>query len=287
MRAYSSDLRPKIMDAVDAGMFKSEAARTFRVGLATIKRYAVLRREQGPSSRSRLPVVLLPSALSSRSILWAQLTAHPAAYLDEHCTLFAHQTGVVVSTSTMSRAIRKLGWTRKKGTMGATERDEARRRTWIRLIRHIDARRLVFIDESGATITLARRYGRAPRDERCYGAAPRNYDENLTLFASLSLEGMRAAMLLDGAADRASFQVYVDKVLVPTLRPRQLVIMDNLSVHKQASIRAAIEAVGCRVLFLPELLAGLQSDRAGVQQDQGIPAACRGADQRGPGSSHW
>ena len=135
--------------------------------------------------------------------------------------------------------------------MGATERDEARRRSWIRIVRHLDARRLVFIDESGANITLARRYGRAPRDHRCHGSAPRNYDENLTLFASLSLEGMQAAMLLDGAADTASFQVYVEHILVPTLRPRQLVILDNLSVHKQAPIRAAIEAAGCRVLFLP------------------------------------
>jgi len=62
---------------------------------------------------------------------------------------------------------------------------------------------------------------------------------------------MRAAMLLDGAADGVSFQVYVEHILVPTLRPRQLVIMDNLSVHKQVPIRAAIEAAGCRVLFLP------------------------------------
>jgi transposase len=135
--------------------------------------------------------------------------------------------------------------------MGATERDEAKRRTWIRLIRNVDARRLVFIDESGANITLARRYGRAPRDERCYGSAPRNYDENLTLFASLSLEGMQAAMLLDGAADGVSFQVYVERILIPTLRPRQLVVMDNLSVHKRPAIRTAIEAAGCRVLFLP------------------------------------
>jgi len=115
MKAYSSDLRTKIMDAVDAGMSKSEAARTFRVGLATIKRYAALRREQGtlvPKPHPGRPPTIRPE---QQEILWAQLTAHPAAYLDEHCTLFAQQTGVVVSTSTMSRVIRKLGWTRKKG----------------------------------------------------------------------------------------------------------------------------------------------------------------------------
>ena len=115
MRAYSSDLRAKIMDAVDAGMTKSEAARTFRVGLATIKRYAALRREQGTLVPKPHPGRTPTIRPEQQEILWAQLTAQPAAYLDEHCTLFAQQTGVVVSTSTMSRVIRKLGWTRKKG----------------------------------------------------------------------------------------------------------------------------------------------------------------------------
>jgi transposase len=122
---------------------------------------------------------------------------------------------------------------------------------WRRIIRNIAAERLIFVDESGANRTLARRYGRAPRAERCHGAAPRNYRENLTLFASLSLAGISTAMLLDGAADRASFLVYIEQILVPTLRPGQRVLIDNLSVHKHPPIRAAIEAAGCRVIFLP------------------------------------
>jgi transposase len=115
MKAYSSDLRTKIMDAVDAGMTKSEAARTFRVGLATIKRYAALRREQGTLVPKPHPGRSPTIGPEQQELLWAQLTEHPAAYLDEHCALFAQQTGIVVSTSTMSRVIRKLGWTRKKG----------------------------------------------------------------------------------------------------------------------------------------------------------------------------
>lgn len=115
----------------------------------------------------------------------------------------------------------------------------------------MDARRLVFVDESGANITLVPRYGRAPKGRRCPGSVPRNYGQNMTLFASLTLDGISSAMLLDGAADTAAFRVYIDQVLIPTLRPGQLVILDNLSVHKQRPIRRAIEAVGCRVLFLP------------------------------------
>jgi transposase len=135
--------------------------------------------------------------------------------------------------------------------MGARERNERRRRIWHRIVSHLDARRLVFVDESGANITLARRYGRAPQGERSHGTAPRNYGQNLTLVAALSLEGLDAPMLLDGAMDSRAFERYVEGILVPTLHPGQLVILDNLSVHKGVSIRRAIAAAGCRVLFLP------------------------------------
>lgn len=114
-----------------------------------------------------------------------------------------------------------------------------------------DARRLRFVDESGANVTLARRYGRAPTNERVYGSVPRNYDTNTTLVASLSLEGIEAPMLLDGAMDGLAFAQYVEHFLVPTLRPGEVVILDNLAVHKRPPIRAAIRAAGCRVLFLP------------------------------------
>lgn len=135
--------------------------------------------------------------------------------------------------------------------MGASERNENRRRIWHRIVTNLDARRLIFLDESGANITLARRYGRAPRGERSSGSAPRNYGQNLTLVAALSLDGLDAPMLLDGAMDARAFERYVDHFLVPRLRPGQLVILDNLSVHRQAPIRQAITAAGCRVLFLP------------------------------------
>lgn len=115
MRAYSPDLRAKILAAVDAGTSKSQAARTFGVGLATIKRYAALRREQGtldPKPHPGRPPTIRPE---QQEVLRTQVIDHPAAYLDEHCTLFEAVTGVCVSTSTMSRWIRKAGFTRKKG----------------------------------------------------------------------------------------------------------------------------------------------------------------------------
>ena len=139
----------------------------------------------------------------------------------------------------------------KKRTVGAAERDEVRRTRWHRLARKVDAARVVFVDESGANITLAPRYGRAPKGHRCPGVVPRNYGENLTLCAALTLDGLTAAMVLDGGTDRLAFELYVEHFLVPTLRPRQIVIMDNLSVHKQPTIRRLIQAAHCAVIFLP------------------------------------
>jgi transposase len=115
MKAYSPDLRAKILAALDAGMNKSEASRTFRVGLSTVKRYVALRRDHGTldpkTSPGRPPLI----RLEQKEALRTQLLAHSAAYLDEHCALWEAQTCVRLSTSTMSRTIKRLEFTRKKG----------------------------------------------------------------------------------------------------------------------------------------------------------------------------
>ena len=115
----------------------------------------------------------------------------------------------------------------------------------------VDPATLVFVDESGTNLAMTPRYGRAPRGERVVGSVPRNHGPNTTLFAALSLDGIQAAMTLEGAADRAAFEVFVEHILAPTLTSGQLVIWDNLSVHKSAVAERLLAARGCRVLFLP------------------------------------
>jgi transposase len=110
---------------------------------------------------------------------------------------------------------------------------------------------LVFVDESGTNLAMTPRYGRARRGERVVGRVPRNHGANTTLFAALSLAGITAAMTLEGAADRDAFDVFVERILGPSLTPGQLVIWDNLSVHKSAVAARLLAARGCRVLFLP------------------------------------
>jgi transposase len=95
------------------------------------------------------------------------------------------------------------------------------------------------------------RYGRAPRGQRVVGAAPRNHGPNVTLLAAMSRDGITAAMSMTGATDGAVFALFVGQILVPSLRPGQVVIWDNLSVHKNRKIRKRIEAAGCQLRFLP------------------------------------
>lgn len=109
----------------------------------------------------------------------------------------------------------------------------------------------MFVDESGTNLAMTPRYGRAPRGERVVGRAPRNHGANTTLIAALRLDGIPAAMTVEGAMDRLAFDVFVAEVLVPSLRPGQVVIWDNLNVHKSADAERLISARGCQLLWLP------------------------------------
>ena len=118
-------------------------------------------------------------------------------------------------------------------------------------MRLLDPRRLVFVDECSTNIALTRLYARAPKGERAYGQAPRNWGKNVTLIASLSTRGAGAAMSVEGATDGVAFETYIEHFLAPTLKAGQIVVMDNLQVHKSLRAKELIEARGAEVLFLP------------------------------------
>lgn len=139
----------------------------------------------------------------------------------------------------------------KKKTLVASEQDEATRAVWREQAKQLPTQDLVIVDETGTQINMTPRYAYAPQGERAVGKVPRNYGANLTLIASLSLEGMGEAMLLEGSADSAVFETYIEQILAPSLRPGQIVILDNLSIHLGPQVKEAIEARGCQLLFLP------------------------------------
>jgi transposase len=139
----------------------------------------------------------------------------------------------------------------KKKILRASEQDEAERAAWRERAKHLTTQDLVVVDETGSRINMTPLYAYAPKGERAVGKVPRNYGTNLTLIASLSVHGMGEAMLLDGSADGTAFETYIEQILAPSLRPGQIVILDNLSIHLGPRVEEAIEAQGCRLLFLP------------------------------------
>ncbi len=115
----------------------------------------------------------------------------------------------------------------------------------------MNSNRLVFLDETWASTCMARTRGRAPRGQRCLGAVPHGHWKTTTFIAALRCDAITAPMVIDGAMNGSLFLAYVSKFLCPTLRPGDVVIADNLSAHKVAGVRQAIEAVGATLLYLP------------------------------------
>lgn len=111
--------------------------------------------------------------------------------------------------------------------------------------------RLIFLDEAGVNLAMTRRYARSPRGQRAYSSAPINYGPNVSVLGAIGLRGVVTAMSIDGPIDGAIFRAFVEQFLAPELRPGDVVVMDNLSVHKVTGIEAAIVAAGAELVYLP------------------------------------
>jgi transposase len=135
--------------------------------------------------------------------------------------------------------------------LAVSERDERARSAWRERLSGVDPRRLVFVDESSTNVALTTRYARAPRGDRARGKAPRNWGKNVTLIASISVEGIGPSLSIEGPSDGESFGLYLRELLCPALERGQIVVMDNLSVHRGAWVRELIEERGVSVVLLP------------------------------------
>jgi transposase len=140
----------------------------------------------------------------------------------------------------------------KKRSVGASERDEFLRAAWRVLVaREIRTERLVFVDECSTNTSLSPLYVWSRRGERALCSVPRNWGANITLLASMSVGGMGPCLAVEGPTTREVFETYLERVLVPSLRRGQVVVMDNLSSHKGGRVRELIEERGCKLLYLP------------------------------------
>jgi transposase len=159
----------------------------------------------------------------------------------------------------------------QKKSRVAQERDEQARGLWRWLASRFDARRLVFVDESGFHTSMTRLYARAPRGRRAYGKVPRNRGKNTTLIASITLEGgMGESVAVEGATDAGVFEAYVERFLAPTLEEGQVVVLDGLGAHRTGKVRELVEARGAQLLFLPSYSPDLNPIEEAFSKIKGI-----------------
>src|SRR5215210_5815642 len=145
---------------------------------------------------------------------------------------------------------RSWGYLVKK-SFAAAERVDADRQAFRRRVARVDRRRLVFTDETGFHLALTRAYGRAARGERVNQSVPRNHGKGVTLIGSLGLRGLLAPLSIEGAVDTVVFDSYVRQALVTELRPKDIVLLDNLPVHQASQVEQAVASVKAQVLWLP------------------------------------
>ncbi|WP_422679954.1 IS630 family transposase [Chelatococcus albus] len=253
-KALSVDLRERVLAAVAAGATHRQAAERFGVGAASVSRWRTLERLQGKAQPKAPGGDRRPGRIEAcKTLILSLLEETPDLTLEEMRQALAER-GHVFGFGTIQRFFRRHRITRKK-TAHATEQDRPdilkQREAWFDGQLDLDPERLVFIDETWASTNMARRHGWAPRGERLRVGVPHGPWKTTTFVAGLTLRGMIAPFVLDGPINRVAFETHVEKVLVPALRPGDIVVMDNLSSHKGARVRELIEAAGASLLYLP------------------------------------
>lgn len=251
MGPYSMDLRERVAAAIDAGGSQRRVAELFRVSVSFVTRLMQRRREAGtlapkPHGGGPRPYFGLPEKV--RLVLL--IIKHPDATLRRLKEL----GGFTCTLTTIWRTLRRFRQTSKKKTLHAAERDDpkvqAKRRRYRRRVARIDARRLVFVDETGVNTAMTPSHAWAPRGERAIGSVPTSWGST-TVIAALGLDGVRAPFVFQGATDTQAFGTYVDEVLAPELRPGDVVVFDNLKPHHSPHVKRSIRRAGASVLPLP------------------------------------
>jgi transposase len=252
MSPYSHDLRQRVLDAVERGEGSiRQIARRFVVSLAFVVRLLQIHRRTGSIApkphRGGHPPALGPEELERLREL---VRPQPDATLEE----LRPRLGVAGSTAAIGRALDKLGLPRQKKVPRANEPDRPdvreKRQEFREALPGIDPHRLVFVDESGANTSMTRTYGRAPVGQRVSTDTPGHRD-SIALTGGLRLSGVTAALAFPGATQQAMVESYVEDVLVPELKPGDVVIWDNLSSHKSEAAAEAVAGAGADLVPLP------------------------------------
>lgn len=254
-KAYSQDLRERVFAAADDGEPVGWIATMLRVSVSYVSKVLSRRRLTGQTQARARCCHVVPKLSSLLPAIEAHVSRHPDATIAELRAWLLQTHKISASTGLIAKTLAALDLTFKKKSLHAAEQaraDVAKARTdWREQQPQLTPSKLVFIDESFMKTNMTRRYGRAKRGQRLVAAVPHGHWKTTTFVGALRCDGLTAPLVIDGAINGELFVAYVEQVLVPTLKPGDIVIMDNLRVHKITAVRQAIEASGATLLFIP------------------------------------
>ena len=249
--SYPKELRARVVAAVAQGEFTiAQIARIFGVGLTFVKKMLQLERagdDLEPRHGGGPQPILQEKELA---LLRAEVQRQPDVTLAELQQILVDKAAVQASLPTICRALQELNLARKKKQLIARERDDEQRAAFRELIAQFHPSQFIFIDEMGSNLAMTRLYGRAAPGERVIDEVPGDRGKNLSTIGAIDLNGWRTGLSVSGAVAGETMIFFVAEMLAPTLKPGEVVILDNCAVHKMEEIEEAIEARGALALFL-------------------------------------
>ena len=252
-RAYSGDMRQRLIAEVESGASRRAAAEEFAVSASTAIIWVKCFRETGRCAAKPRGGSISPLE-EHADFLLSLIKKEPDLTLDE-MVLTMRRHRILGSRTAVWRFFKRHKITFKKSLRAAEQEraDVARaRRRWMREQGMFDPAHLVFIDETAANTKMVRLSGRCPRGERLIGRVPQGHWKTITFVGALRRNGMDAPCTVDGSMNTAKFLAYIKQCLAPTLKRNDIVVLDNLPAHKAPAIREAIEERGAELRYLPQ-----------------------------------
>lgn len=250
--AYGQAFRQRVLQFYDSGQTTAVIAKRLGVSPAYCRRTRQFRHRPPGKSTGR-PFKLDTTA---QQHLAARVAVVPDATLEELRCWCQSELDISVSSGALWSALRRMKLTLKKKSVIASEQlrpdvQEARDTFFAEQLKDVPLADVVVLDESYATTTFTRQRGRCRAGQRLKQRVPAGHWKRLTILAAITVAGVLAAATINASTDGLVFGSFTRDCLVPALRPGMVVVMDNLSSHKVAGVREAIESAGCRLVFLP------------------------------------
>ncbi len=250
---YSNDLRLKVLDAYQNGDETIETvAQRFSVSGSFVKNLMKRYQETGQVVPDKMGGNVLPKVSVEGTLKIKEWLAETSDLtLTELCVLYENEYSVILSITSMGRALKRANITRKKKATYDPKKDTELVQEYKETLTSILDQEHIYIDEMGANLDLTRTYARSEKGTRAYGEKPTARGKRISTVGALSEQGMVTAMCFEGTMNTAVFMHFLEFFLCPLLKPGQWVILDNASPHKAEDVRHTIEKTGAKLLYLP------------------------------------